>query len=67
MNKIIQYRITFCINTHKLGLKIGMCRYIILVSYTGTITIISVTSYIPQDRINSILNELIELASLIKL
>ena len=41
-----------------------MCRNIILVSYTGTITIISITSYKPQ---NSILNELIELASLIKL
>ena len=45
-----------------------MCQYIILVSYTGTITIIiSITSYIPQDRLNRILNELIELACLIKL
>ena len=35
-----------------------MYRYIVLVSYTGTITIISISSYIPQDRLNSILNEL---------
>ena len=37
MNKIIHsIRIIFCINTHKLWLKIWMGRYIILVSYTGT-------------------------------
>ena len=50
-------------NRHKLFI----CQYIILVSYTGAITIISITSYIPQDRLNRILNELIELACLIKL
>ena len=36
--------------------------------HTGTIIVlISITFYIPQDRLKSILNELIELASLIKL